>query len=395
MPFATHAGARLYFRIEGETAKPPLLLLNSIGTDMGSWDAALPYLTSAFRVVRMDARGHGASDAPPGDYTLALLAEDALAVLDAAGIARASVCGVSLGGMVAMTLALAAPGRVEALIPACTSAQMEAQGWRARIAAVTGGGMGAIAEASLQRFLGEAFARNHREVADTLRTGLLSQSVDGYAGCAAAIRDMALAPELRRIAVPTLVIGGERDVSTPYAEHGAKIVEAVPGARVALLDAPHLAQVTAPAAFAAAVIGFVREQGDGAVVAEAAQTLYAAGLHNRRRVLGDAWVDRSLARRTPFNTEFQAMITRIAWQEVWGRPGLDARTRRLLVLAITAALGRWEEFRLHVKAGLEQGGFTPDELKEVLMQTAIYAGVPAGNTAFAEAGAVMEELDKK
>ncbi|WP_331085896.1 carboxymuconolactone decarboxylase family protein [Phenylobacterium sp.] len=91
-------------------------------------------------------------------------------------------------------------------------------------------------------------------------------------------------------------------------------------------------------------------------------------------MLGDAWVHRALASRTPFNADFQAMITRYAWHEVWGRPSLDHRTRRLLVVAMTASLGRWEEFRLHVRAGLEQGGFTQDELKEVLLETAVYAG---------------------
>jgi 3-oxoadipate enol-lactonase/4-carboxymuconolactone decarboxylase len=121
------------------------------------------------------------------------------------------------------------------------------------------------------------------------------------------------------------------------------------------------------------------------------RALYEAGLANRRSVLGDAWVDASLARRTPFTADFQAMITRYAWQEVWGRPGLDHRTRRLLVIAITAALGRWEEFRLHVRAGLSQHGFTVEELKETLMQTAIYAGIPAANTAFAEAAAILDE----
>jgi 3-oxoadipate enol-lactonase/4-carboxymuconolactone decarboxylase len=126
---------------------------------------------------------------------------------------------------------------------------------------------------------------------------------------------------------------------------------------------------------------------------DAARTLYEAGLANRRAVLGDDWVEASLARRTPFTADFQAMITRYAWHEVWGRPGLDHRTRRLLVIAITASLGRWEEFRLHVRAGLSQGGFTQEELKETLMQTAVYAGVPAANTAFAEAAAVIAALE--
>src|SRR6202012_3959068 len=171
-----------------------------------------------------------------------------------------------------------------------------------------------------------------------------------------------------------------------------KIAAAIPKARsIMLSNAAHLANVEQPGAFADAVRRFLKSARDGSAVQEAAQTLYNEGLKTRRAVLGDAWVDKSLANRTPFNADFQEMITRYAWNEIWGRPGLDHRTRRLLVIAITAALGRWEEFRLHVRAGLEQGGFTRDELKETLMQTAIYAGVPAANTAFAEAMAVMED----
>ena len=109
---------------------------------------------------------------------------------------------------------------------------------------------------------------------------------------------------------------------------------------------------------------------------------YDAGMKVRRAVLGDAHVDRSLTRRTPFNEEFQDLITRYAWDEIWNRPGLDPRTRRLLVLAITASLGRWEEFDLHINSGFE-AELQLTEVKELLLQTAIYAGVPAGNTGFA------------
>lgn len=120
--------------------------------------------------------------------------------------------------------------------------------------------------------------------------------------------------------------------------------------------------------------------------------LYRAGLDVRRKVLGDAWVEKSLAAKTPFTADFQDMITRNVWNEIWNRPGLDHKSRRLLVVAITAALGAWEEFRLHVRAGLEQKGFSEAELKEVLLQVAAYAGVPAANTAFAEAGKLVESL---
>jgi 3-oxoadipate enol-lactonase len=119
---------------------------------------------------------------------------------------------------------------------------------------------------------------------------------------------------------------------------------------------------------------------------------FERGLRNRRRILGDAWVERSLANATSFNADFQAMITRFAWHEIWGRPGLDARTRRIIVLSITMALGRWEEFELHLRAAVAEGaeeGLTPDEVKEVLMQGAIYAGVPAANTGFALAQPIL------
>ena len=122
------------------------------------------------------------------------------------------------------------------------------------------------------------------------------------------------------------------------------------------------------------------------------ETLYQAGLAIRRKILGDAWVDKSLAARTDFTADFQDLITRNVWNEIWNRPGLDHKTRRLLVVATTASLGAWEEFRLHVRSGLEQKGFSQDELKEVLLQVAVYAGVPAANTAFAEASKVIESL---
>jgi len=390
MPFATSSGARIYWKLEGADDKPALVLLNSIGTDLGLWDATMPALLGAFRVLRLDTRGHGASDAPDGDYTLAMLACDVAAVMDAAGIAQAAVAGVSLGGMIAMELALTRPERVSALTLICTSATMDKAAWQDRISKVRAGGTAAIADLAMQRFLSPAFTAGQPAVTESVRRNLIAMAREGYAGAGAAIRDMALIGRISALACPTLVVIGERDASTPFAGHGEHLVAAIPGAGLERLDCGHLAPLEAPTALAGALRAFLSPGPD---TQDAAEALFEAGLKNRRRVLGDAWVDRSLANRTPFNAEFQAMITRIAWQEIWSRPGLDDRTRRLLVLAITASLGRWEEFRLHVRAGLTRGGFTQDDLKEVLMQTAIYAGVPAGNTAFAEAAAVMKEIE--
>jgi 3-oxoadipate enol-lactonase len=117
---------------------------------------------------------------------------------------------------------------------------------------------------------------------------------------------------------------------------------------------------------------------------------YGQGLKRRREVLGDAWVDRSLASRTPFNEDFQALLARYVWNDVWRRPGLPDETRRLLVLAFTVALGRWEEFDLHVRAALEHG-VSADTIREVLIQAAVYCGVPAANTAFHRAQSIVTE----
>ncbi len=121
---------------------------------------------------------------------------------------------------------------------------------------------------------------------------------------------------------------------------------------------------------------------------------YEKGMARRRQVLGHDWVDRANAKKTAFTEEFQDFITRAAWGEIWTRPHFDERTRRVLVIGTMIALGQWDEFRLHVGAALREGGFTPDDIKEVILQQAIYCGVPAANHAFKEAAAIVAELGK-
>ncbi|BAT60095.1 carboxymuconolactone decarboxylase family protein [Variibacter gotjawalensis] len=119
---------------------------------------------------------------------------------------------------------------------------------------------------------------------------------------------------------------------------------------------------------------------------------YEQGMTKRRKVLGDAWVDRSLKNKNPLTAEFQELITRYAWGEIWTRPHYDERTRRVLVIGTLIALGSWDEFQLHVRAALTEGGFTADDIKEIILQQAIYVGVPAANHAFKEAAAIIAEL---
>jgi 4-carboxymuconolactone decarboxylase len=117
-----------------------------------------------------------------------------------------------------------------------------------------------------------------------------------------------------------------------------------------------------------------------------------AGMAKRRKTLGNAWVDKANTNKTAFNADFQDMITRYAWGEIWTRPHFDDRTRRVLVIGTLVALGSWDEFRLHVRAALVEGGFTLDDISEILLQQAIYCGVPAANHAVKEASAIVEEL---
>ncbi len=256
MAFAKNGNVRLHWRQDG--SGPPLLLLNSIGCDLTLWDDAMPFL-SGLRVLRMDTRGHGESDVPPGDYSLDQLAQDAISVLDAAGVAKAVVCGLSLGGMTAMALALAAADRVSALILACTSARMDRNVWDSRIAAVRSGGMAGIADTVMARFFCESFRRDHPQAAEKIRARLLKMDAEGYARCGAAIRDMDLTNRISAIRTPTLIIAGTEDVSTPFDGHGSEIRDRIPHAMVRMLPTAHLAPVERPEDFAAAVGAFLSE----------------------------------------------------------------------------------------------------------------------------------------
>jgi 4-carboxymuconolactone decarboxylase len=119
------------------------------------------------------------------------------------------------------------------------------------------------------------------------------------------------------------------------------------------------------------------------------------GMAKRRKIAGDAYVDRAVANKTAFNAEFQDLITRYAWGEIWTRGHFDDRTRRILVIGTMMALGKWEEFEMHVRAALGEGGFTADDIKEIILQQTIYCGAPAGNSAFRLAGALVAEHDAK
>jgi 3-oxoadipate enol-lactonase/4-carboxymuconolactone decarboxylase len=380
MPLINAGGLRQYYRLDGADDRPVLVLSHSLGCDHTQWDAQSAAFEPHFRILRYDIRGHGATDVPPGDYTIEMLARDVLALADALGIGQFAWCGLSLGGMIGQLLGANAADRVTALVLANTSARYSDPGIiEGRRRTVLESGMAAVEESVLGRFFSpERVNANPPEVA-AVRRVLLATNPVGYAGCSAAVRDLDQVHLLAAIHTATLIVVGDRDGSTPWQGPGQVLAQEIAGALVEHLPTAHLSNLEAPRSFNAALMRFL--------LPAPADTL-AAGFAVRRAMLGHAYVDRAVAATNDFNRTFQELLTRYVWGTVWQRPGLDEWTRRLLVLTATATLGRWEEFRLHVRAGLA-AGMEPCDIEETLLQLAAYAGVPAANMAFQVA---MEEI---
>ncbi|HUB78576.1 MAG TPA: alpha/beta fold hydrolase [Bryobacteraceae bacterium] len=381
MPLVDVGGTRFFYRMEGPENAPVLIFSHSLGCDHAMWDVQAAHFAPYFRVLRYDSRGHGASVVTPGEYSIEMLARDALGIADSLGIEKFSFCGLSLGGMIGQWIGANASDRVTHLVLANTSSRyLNPELMKERQQTVGGSGMAGVIEVLMQRFFTpESLACNSAAIANIRRTALATDPV-GYVGCCAAIRDLNQTSILSSIRTPTLVISGDRDHSTAWQGHGEVLAREIPRASVTHLPAAHLSNIERPRSFNAALAKFLLPGQADAL---------AAGFEKRRSILGDAHVDRSIANTTGFTRTFQELITRYAWGEIWQRPGLDDRMRRLLTLAVTAALGRWEEFRLHVRTGLEHE-LEACDLEEVLLQTAIYAGVPAANTGFKVASEEMK-----
>ena len=380
MPFFTSDGARHYYRLDGRDDRPVVMLSHSLGQDHSMWDPQAADLGQHFRVLRYDIRGHGASDATAGEYTVEQLGRDALAIADGLHIEHFAFCGLSLGGMIGQWLALNAADRITALVLANTSPRPDANAMETRRQTVLQSGMAAVADTVMGRFFSPRLLQSSAPAVAGAKRVLLATDPKGYAGCCAAVRDTDFTAELGNIKPHTLVIAGDLDVSLPWNGHSEILASRIRRPRVVHLKTAHLSNLELPRTFSAALHAFLpTDRTDGR----------ESGLRVRRAVLGDAHVDKALE-STASTPEFQDFITRYAWGTVWTRPGLDVRTRRLLVLATTAAMGRWEEFRLHVRTGLEHELEWCD-IEEVLLQTSIYAGVPAGNTGL---HAASEERDR-
>jgi 3-oxoadipate enol-lactonase/4-carboxymuconolactone decarboxylase len=380
VPFAQADGARLFYHLDGRDDRPVIILSHSLGVDHAQWDRQTADLLPHFRVLRYDIRGHGVSDAPKEDYSIELLGRDVLAIADAAGLKRFAFCGLSLGGMIGQWLGANAADRLSHVVLANTTPRATNPALiEERRTNVLSAGMAAVVDSVMQRFFGaESIKAKCAAVATTRRT-FLATNPTGYAACCAAYRDMDNVQILKTIHTPTLVIFSEHDVSTPWSGNGEILAASIPKARVVSLPTAHISNLEAPRSFSAALFDFLTQPQSFGL---------EEGFAKRREVLGASHVDRTVSETTDFNREFQEHLTRYAWGTIWTRPQIDQRTRRMLALTTLASMGRWEEFRMHIRTGLVHELELCD-IKELLLQLSVYAGIPPANTGF---HIVAEEL---
>jgi 3-oxoadipate enol-lactonase len=243
------------YTVAGPGDAPVVVLSNSLGATRAMWDPQVPGLAERYRVVTYDTRGHGDSPAPAGPYTLDDLTDDLVALLDEVGARRAHVAGLSLGGMIAMRLAVREPDRLDRLALLCTSAKPDPQPFLDRAATVRAGGTAPLAPAVASRWLTPAYAAEHPDLVARLEAMIAGADDEGYANCCEVVASVDLRADLGRITARALVVAGSQDQALPP-EHQQLIADSIPGAELITVDpGAHLANLEQPLQVTGALLG--------------------------------------------------------------------------------------------------------------------------------------------
>ena len=355
---------------------PALIVLGpSLGTTAALWDDVAADLASELRVLRFDLPGHGESPAATEPFSIGELADAVVDLVDSIGGGAFAYAGVSAGGAVGLELALRYPERVSTLAVLCGAARIgSAEGWAERAERVRASGTASLVSLSAGRWFAPGYLDANPQAGGAELSRLVEVDDESYALCCEALAAFDAREAVRGIAVPTLIVAGEFDVATPPEQLEA-LAAAIPDAAYVLLrGVAHLPPRESPREVGALIRSRI------------------GGMRVRREVLGDAHVDAAIAASTAQTAAWQDFITRYAWGEIWSRPGLSRRERSLLTLAALVTGGHQHELAMHVRAALGNG-LSRDEIGEAIMHTAVYAGVPAANSAFGVAVRVFEEED--
>jgi 3-oxoadipate enol-lactonase len=260
MPEVQNGDVRLHYEMSGTSAGRALMFSNSLGSNLHMWDKVVPRLEASHHILRYDMRGHGKSSVPDGPYTIGQLGGDVLFLLDQLGIERVDLCGLSVGGMIAMWIAIHAPERLGRLILANTAARIGTrEGWEQRIATVETAGMASLATASMERWFTRPYREEHPDEMEAMRVMIAAIDAKGYeAGCAL-LRDTDLRGEIGSISAPALVISGKHDPVTPPSD-GLALHAALKGSKYVELNAAHISAWERADEFAEAVESFLSEE---------------------------------------------------------------------------------------------------------------------------------------
>jgi 3-oxoadipate enol-lactonase/4-carboxymuconolactone decarboxylase len=358
----------------------------SLGTTSEIWEAAAHGLAADHRVLRFDLPGHGFSPAATQSFDMAELADAVLQLVDSIGGGSFFYAGDSMGSAIGLTLAVRHPARVRGVAAfAAPAVYGDPAGWHARAAQVRASGTASVVSMSAARWFAPDYLAREPGAGAAALDRLVQVDDESYALCCEALAAYDLTASAPTIAAPTLFAVGEFDVATPPAAV-RELATLVTGARFELMPGVgHLPVLEDPQAAESLVRSLLSP---GTFTSDRFET----GMRVRREVLGNDHVDAANARITRETADFQEFLTRYAWGEIWNRPGLTRRERSLVTLSSLVTGGHENEIAMHVRAGLTNG-LTRAEIGEAIMHTALYAGLPAANSAFAIARDVFAKAD--
>lgn len=375
-------GITLHYEWINQNHYKNIVLINSLGTNFTIWSEVVEHIRNEFNVLLFDKRGHGLSSTKEGKVSIDDYADDVIFLMDNLGMKKSYVLGLSIGGMITYSLASRYPTRFIKLIFSNTGAKLGTlEAWQERVQHIEKGGIASMSSAIMERWLSPNYRKNYPAETRGYSNMLERNTTLGYTQACLAIAHADFNPVLDTIHQPSIFIGGSADIGTTP-ELVRQNAENLKAERVEIIEGVgHLPCIEAPKEVAQLILEFCQEE----------LSLYDQGMQTRRSVLGNAHVDRAEANKTDFDKDFQTYIVNSAWGSIWSRPHLTKRERSLITIALLAALGHEEELAMHIRA-TQNTGATEADVKEVLLHTGIYAGVPVTNGGMKIAKKVFEQL---